>query len=69
MTINLGPGETCIISNIIISHSGLNLGERINAYQYEENEVIKACPSFMSQFDLHKDMDTVAMILGGNLIM
>ena len=69
VTIDLGPGETCIISSIIISHSGLNLGERVNVHVYEENEIIKACPTFMSEFELHKDMDTVCMCLGGNLIM
>lgn len=50
LLVDLKPGETCILSWLILSHSGLNIGEWVQAKTkpLEENININPSPDYMS---------------------
>jgi hypothetical protein len=57
-----------LIKNLILAHFGANIANKFNE-QIKDTEGSSASPKFLKQFEISKEMDTVLMILGGNLIM
>ena len=68
ITLDLKPGETCIISSMIIAHFGSNIANKFNE-QIKDTDLKGANPKFLKQFDCNKDMDWAVLVLGGSLIM
>lgn len=68
ITIDLNPGETCVIRNLILAHFGSNIANKFSE-QVKYQELLTATPKFLKQFDINKDMDCVVMVLGGDVIL
>lgn len=68
ITVDLQPGETCVIKHMIIVHSGSNISSKFKE-QLDQSLILKASPKFLKEFDIGRNMDTIILQTGGNLII
>ncbi|CAI2362896.1 unnamed protein product [Moneuplotes crassus] len=68
ITVDLRSHETCIIKGIIIAHFGSNIANKFNE-QIKENDLDNANPTFLTRFEISKEMDCAVCVLGGNAII
>ena len=71
ITVELPPGETCILKKLILIHSssGAGGGRRFKEQYGLGDNIHKANPKLIKDFEVQEQMDTIAYVASGGLIV